>query len=107
MVVVITPPRFNLLLCVLQGQEPAFIEAFGTDASIEGFDERVIRWFSRPAEIKNDSVAAGPVIKRFRGEFRTVIDTNRFRQRSLTGKPSQNVDLAWNLRVDFENAGKT
>jgi hypothetical protein len=43
--VVINSPSFNLLLCVVKRQEPIFIETFSPNASIEGFNERVIRWF--------------------------------------------------------------
>jgi hypothetical protein len=48
-----------------QATRTFFIETFSPNASIEGFNERVIRLFSGPTEVKRDTVGVRPLIQNF------------------------------------------
>ena len=65
MFVVVRPPAAELLLCVLQGQEPVFVQALGSKPTVEGFDQGVVRRLVRTTEVKLDAVGAPQGVSRF------------------------------------------
>jgi hypothetical protein len=79
----VNSPSFNVFRCVVKRQEPIFVEAFSPNASVEGFDECVVRWFSGPAEVKCHTITICPLIQNFRRELGAVVDANHFWQRSI------------------------
>jgi hypothetical protein len=48
-------------------------EAFTSRAAIEGFADAVVDGFPRQTEVELDGLPRGPVIKRSRGELRSVV----------------------------------
>jgi len=72
--VVILAPLFDLLLCVLNGHKPALIQAFLPQATIEPFDEGVVCWLARAAEMKPNSFSMNPLVQSLRSEVRTVVN---------------------------------
>ena len=87
MFVVVRPPAAELLLCVLQGQEPVFVQALGSKPTVEGFDQGVVRRLARTTEVKLDAVGVSPLIQRLRGEFGSIVHADRF------GQPALGADL--------------
>ncbi|SMP76405.1 hypothetical protein SAMN06265222_12135 [Neorhodopirellula lusitana] len=73
-------------------QEPIYVETFGVNASIEGFDKSVIRRFSGPTEFERHAIGMRPRIPNFRCELGTVVDTDRLRQFSIASQTIQNGD---------------
>jgi hypothetical protein len=65
MFVVVRPPVADLLLDVLQQQTPVYIQALGADASVERFDQGVVRRLARTTEVKLDAVGAPQGVSRF------------------------------------------
>ena len=45
--VVVSAPSLQLFLRVRKGQEPMSVQTFRSEAAVEGFDVRVIRWLAR------------------------------------------------------------
>jgi len=59
MLIVVRSKRVDLLLRVLQRLKPVDVQTLLAEATIEGFDGRVVRRFAAPAEIQNDGVRVG------------------------------------------------
>jgi hypothetical protein len=51
-------------------------ETLGPDTGVEGLDERVVGWRSRPREVELHTVQIGPVVEQTSGELRAVVDPN-------------------------------
>src|SRR5438309_92487 len=60
--VVVDAPRLDCRPCLLQGLEPVLGQAFCSEVSVEGLDERVIGGGSWTTELQTDAVAVGPGI---------------------------------------------
>jgi hypothetical protein len=50
-----------------------------SEATSEGFDERVVGGLAGPAEVERDAVDVGPQIEIARNRFRSLVDANGFR----------------------------
>ena len=55
------------------------VQTLRAEAPVEGFDERIVCWFARPAEVQSDTIAVGPQIKVAGDELSPLIDTDRLR----------------------------
>ena len=71
--IVIQPPTFDLTLGVLETQEPGLIQALLPEATVEGFDERIICRLPRAGEIEDDPAAVSPKVELLGDEFWTVV----------------------------------
>ena len=58
------------------------VEALGPEATVEGLDEGVVRWFAGSREVQCDAALIGPQVKIARHKLAALIDADR-RQRSL------------------------
>ena len=47
---------------ILERKEPIDVQALITKAAVEGFDERIIRWFSGPREVQRHLVVISPLV---------------------------------------------
>lgn len=74
--VVVGPPSFHLLHCVLQSQEPVFVQALDAEPTVERFNQGIIHWLSRAAEVELHAVGVSPLIVRPGDVLRTVVDTD-------------------------------
>lgn len=59
--IVVLPPGSDIPSGIFQRQEPVLVEAFLSEASIEGFDEGIVGGLPPPAEIKLNSVQICPL----------------------------------------------
>jgi len=77
--VVIDPPTFDGLSCVVQVQEPVLVQTFLAELSMEALDVPV---FHRPAwrdEVQRDFVFIGPLVERLGSELRAIVDDDPHR----------------------------
>ena len=58
--IVESSPRFHLLLSIIQGQEPVFIQALLAEPPIEGLDEGVVLGLPLPAEVQGQRCSVEP-----------------------------------------------
>ena len=63
--IVMPTPPFDFLPSILQGQEPAFVQAFGTKPGIEGFDHSVVCRLAWPAKVQLHAIQVRPLIQSF------------------------------------------
>ena len=78
--VVVTPPRFDDRLRVVERQELMDDEAFVAQAPVEGFDVPIVGGLSRPREVELHPAIERPGHDGFGREFCAMIDGDRFRQ---------------------------
>ena len=64
---------------ILERKEPIDVQALIAKATVEGFDERIIRWFSGTREVQRHLVVVSPLVKRLRNEFAAVVDLDSLR----------------------------
>ena len=62
-IVVVLTPKFDLCPGVVKVQEPMLVQAFKTNASVEAFDEGIVRGPAGSAEVQDDAVRIGPQSK--------------------------------------------
>ena len=58
--VVVSAPSLQLFGRVRKGQEPVGVQAFGPEATVEGFDVGVVGRLSWPAEVERNPMHIGP-----------------------------------------------
>jgi len=63
----------DFFFCILERKEPIDVQALIAKAAVEGFDERIIRWFSGSREVQRHLVVVGPLVQRLRDEFTPVV----------------------------------
>jgi hypothetical protein len=49
------------------------VQAFKADASVQAFDEGVVRGFTGPAEVQDDTVGISPQVELARGELAAIV----------------------------------
>ena len=74
--IIVLAPILYLLPGVIKAHEPMRVEALGTEASVERFNERIVRRCAWSREVERDVVRVGPEIQVARDELRALIDTN-------------------------------
>jgi hypothetical protein len=67
--VVVSAPILYFFLGVRKAEEPVGVEAFGPDATVEGFDERIVGWLAGSREVQRDAALLGPQVKIARHEL--------------------------------------
>lgn len=55
------------------------VQTLSAEASIEGFDERIVSRFARPTEVERDTIGIGPQIQIARDELGALIDADGLR----------------------------
>ena len=75
MVIVIDPPRFDLLACILDRFELHHVQALIAQPPIERLDMPVFSGFSGMDEVELHASPTCPFLEHFRCELRAVIDT--------------------------------
>src|ERR1044072_3311560 len=70
--------QLDFFFCILERKEPIDVQALIAKAAVEGFDERIIRWFSGPREVQRHLVVVGPLVQRLRDELDAVVDLDSF-----------------------------
>lgn len=55
------------------------VQTLRAEASVEGFDERVVSRLARPAEVERDAIGVSPQIEIAGDKFRSLIDADGFR----------------------------
>ncbi len=74
--VVVLAPILHLFSRVRKVQEPVSVQTFGSEATVEGFNERIVGWFSWPGEVKRDAALVGPQIQIARHKLGALVDAN-------------------------------
>ena len=64
---------------ILEREEPVDVQALIPKATVEGFDERIIRRFSGPREVQHHLVVVSPLVQRLRDEFAPVVALDSLR----------------------------
>src|SRR6201996_4709424 len=75
--IVVSTPSLAFFDRLVEAHEPVCIQALGPEASVEGFDERIVRRLARPREVQGDAVGVGPKIKIARDELGSLVDPDR------------------------------
>ena len=60
--VVVSTPILHFLPCVVKAQEPVRVQTFGSEATFEGFDERIVRRLTWSGEVERDAAVVGPAV---------------------------------------------
>jgi len=71
--VIVLAPSFDLALGVVKGKEPIGIQTLVAEPSVEGFNQGIVGWFSRTAEVKRDLMQVGPLVERTRHELGAIV----------------------------------
>ena len=61
--VVVLTPILHLFSGVCKAQEPVRVQTFGSEATVEGFDERIVRRLTWSGEVERDAAVVGPQIQ--------------------------------------------
>jgi hypothetical protein len=77
--VTVLAPSFDLALGVVKGKEPVSVQTLIAKPSVEGFDQGIVGWFSRTAEVERDLMQVGPLVECARNKLGTVVDANALR----------------------------
>ena len=64
---------------ILERKEPIDVQTLVAKAAVEGFDEWIVRWFSRPREVQRHLVIISPLVQRLRDEFAPVVALDSLR----------------------------
>jgi len=91
MIVVVLTPRCNLLSGIVDGQEPVFIQTLSANSTVERFNKRIIRGFSRTTEVESYFIGVSPLVKNLRSKLRTIVDSNRLWPRTIESDSSQSI----------------
>src|ERR1035441_3381004 len=86
--VVVDPPCFDGLSCIVQGQKPVFAQAFLAELAVERFDVAVLHRPSRRDEVERDLVFVSPLVQHLRGKLRSVVDDDPLRQVAPEPQPA-------------------
>ena len=70
--------QLDFFFRILERKEPVDVQALIAKAAVEGFNERIIRWFSGPREVQRHLVVISPLVQRLRDELASVVDLNPF-----------------------------
>jgi hypothetical protein len=71
--VVIPPPGFDFLSCILQADEPILIQAFIPELPVEALDESILDGLAWLDEAQLHASLVGPHVQGLAGEFRPVL----------------------------------
>ena len=82
-------PRFYLRFCILQCREPVNIQALVPQSSVEGFDVRIVRWFTGAGELHRHLVLIRPKIHQSTLELAAVVTKDPFGRVSACRNPGQ------------------
>ncbi len=83
MLIIVPPKRIDLLLRVLQRQEPMRVQAVRAKPTVERFDRGIVGRFATSAEVQNDPIRVGPEVHRRADELCPVVTIDALRQSSL------------------------
>jgi hypothetical protein len=71
--IIVSPPFFNLLPGILQTQKPRFIQALQTETGIKGLDVSVIRRLARSGEVQLNMIPVSLQVHVLRDKLWSVI----------------------------------
>lgn len=71
--VVVPPPRLDLVPRVGQRQEPVRVQALVAQAAVERLDQGIVDRLARSGEVDLDPIQVGPLIKHATGKLRSVV----------------------------------
>ena len=74
--VVVFEPIFYFSMCVVKAHEPVRVQAFTADFAVKGFDECVVGWLARTAEVQRNAVGVSPQIKVARDELAALVNAD-------------------------------
>ena len=83
MLIVIDPPRFNILSGIVQRDEYLRVHALVSDAPVKTLNHCILEGFPRPNEIEHHPVLVGPSIERPGRQFAPIVHGDH-----LWGRPS-------------------
>jgi len=108
-VLIILPPRFDLIPGIGQGQQPILVQTLSSESAVERLDERIIGGLAGPAEVQFNLVEAGPLIHGLRNELTTVIDLNCPRSASALEQATRHGDnvVALDALADIRRFGES
>ncbi len=75
--VVVSSPRFDLFLSIVEARKPVLVQALVPELSIETLDKRVLYGLSQPDERKLHFAFVRPPIKRRSRELGTIVSDDR------------------------------
>ncbi len=67
------------------------VQAFDPKPAVESFDESIVGWLARPAEVERDATLVSPEIEITRYKLGSAIDADRCWQTDLCGDLVQNL----------------
>lgn len=65
--------KLNLCLGVVKIHEPMLVQIFKANASVEAFDECIVREFSRSAAVEDDTIRIGPQVELARSDWAAIV----------------------------------
>lgn len=89
---VIASPGFHASSCIGQFEKPVLIEALVSQSTDEAFDKGVLDWLTGRDKPQVDSTGVGPLVERFPGEFRAVVQHQLLGSTTLTHNTLQHLD---------------
>ena len=75
--IVVSAPSLHFFLSVRKGQERMGIQALSPEASVEGFDERIVGRLAWSREVQRHAALIGPQVEVARDELAALIDAGR------------------------------
>jgi len=69
-----------------------FVQALFAEFAVERFDVAVLHRAARGDEVQRHLVFVSPLVQRFRGELRAMINDDPLRQPTFQPQPVQNAD---------------
>src|SRR4029077_16220320 len=104
--VVIHPPGFNHLPCVLQIHEPVLVQAFIAELPVEALDERILCGLATLDEMQRHLVLIRPLIHDATGKLGSVVYLNRGWGSTSFSQPwaGEHPGMSGTLEMDFIEA---
>ena len=81
--VVILPPGFDNLDCIVDRLEPVHVQAFISEGSVKRLDIGVVSRFSGPREVYADSMVTGLGVDHINGKFGAIVGKQVFGSTAL------------------------
>ena len=94
---------------VCKAREPMSVQAFDPKPAVESFDESIVSWLARWADVELDPTLVSPEIQIPRYKFNSLIDAVRPRQSDVSATFNSNRDLngfGSNRETQFSVASK-
>ena len=90
--IVVDPPRFDLLLGLLDRMKPVQVQTFFPELSVEALDVRILHRLARTDKVQFHPVAMSPFVQGTTAELRSIVHRDDLGLDALIRQSVQDLD---------------